>query len=139
MKYSLDCLQAQENRLNINNLHYYDIEFICSVSIESKCIHANEHCIVLTFLESGFHKYTDIELFESRNKCISSHTYLFHHAINVFRRQLAKPRVDDRMVSARMHYSRHYRIAFGMTVRLTYNKIPPEINLLYVSCVQIKF
>ena len=58
---------------------------------------------------------------------------------NYPRRQLAIPRVDDRMVSARMHYSRHYRIAFGMTVRLTYNKIPPEINLLYVSCVQIKF
>ena len=32
--------------------------------------------IVLTFLESRFHKYIDIELFESRNKCISSQTYL---------------------------------------------------------------
>ena len=31
------------------------------------------------------------------------------------------PRLDDRMVSAWMHYSTQYWITFGMTVRLTYN------------------
>ena len=105
-----------------------------------------------TFAPSNFivgHKHKIVVAFSNTQKFWSSPTSKSWKSIFLFIRllqcqlsssQLAiLPRLDDRMVSARMHYSMQYWIAFGMTCEINVQLNTSWNKFTRQSCVQINF